>query len=154
MIVKVNFKNRRKVTELLKSGVRRDVNRAVFRVIAEAQKDMQENVTKDIYSRKGPGSPFKRTGKLRQSIVAQMLMFASGKVFVGAKYGEYVEEGTGIFRGRQPYWTTFGGILSHPILYKGVMPRPFFKPVVDYYRPRAGEMINTEAFKELNGLIT
>ena len=149
MIVSVDFKANMKLRELLNTGVKKELNHSIFRVVSAAQQEMKVEVNKSIYLTKGPGKPFRRTRKLAQSITAQMLMYAAGRVFVGVNYGKYVEDGTGIYNGRKAYWTTFGGILSRPILYKGMRPRPFFKPVVDRYENTAADMIMADINKRI-----
>lgn len=149
MRVSVDFKTNMKLRELLNTGVKKELNHSIFRVVSAAQQDMKVEVNKSIYLTKSPGKPFRRTRKLAQSITAQMLMYAAGRVFVGVDYGKYVEDGTGIYNGRKPFWTTFGGILNRPILYLGMRPRPFFKPVVDMYENTASNMIMQDIEKRI-----
>lgn len=149
MRVSVDFKTNMKLRELLNTGVKKELNHSIFRVVSAAQQDMKVEVNKSIYLTKGPGKPFRRTRKLAQSITAQMLMYAAGRVFVGVDYGKYVEDGTGIYNGKKPFWTTFGGILNRPILYLGMRPRPFFKPVVDMYENTASNMIMQDIEKRI-----
>ena len=150
MRVSLDFKANMKLRELLNTGVKKELNHSIFRVVSAAQQDMKVEVNKSIYLTKGPGKPFRRTRKLAQSITAQMLMYAAGRVFVGVNYGKYVEEGTGIYGfKKKAFWTTFGGILDRPILYQGMAPRPFIKPVVDRYENTAADMIMADINKRI-----
>ena len=126
---------------MLNAGVRKEVNLGVWRVVTHIQNEAKKNVNKELKNSKAPGSPFRRTGKLQQSITGVMEMFAAGRVYVGANYGRYFEEGTGIYNKRSPYWTTFGGILDRPIFYQGMKARPFFKPAVEDGRNQAQAII-------------
>jgi hypothetical protein len=114
----------------LKQGATKTISRAIFLVMNYMETAAKKNLNEGVYQTATPGSPFKRTRKAQQSIVGQMQSSQSARVYMGVNYGKYIEEGTGIYNGRKPYWTTFGGILDYPIFYKGMKARPFWAPAI------------------------
>ena len=111
----------------------RDTKRVISNVLTRLatfmERTAKKNIQASVYSTQAPKG-FNRTGKARQSIARAQINPLAQRVYMGVKYGKYLETGTGIYNGRRPYWTTFGGQIERPILYKGMRARPFWKPAV------------------------
>lgn len=135
------FKNK------LNNGGAKITQKAVFLTMNFMETQAKKNISKSIY--RSPKSPiYSRSGKAQQSIIGQMLSINSAKVYMGVNYGKYLEEGTGIYNGRKPYFTTFGGLLKNPILYKGMKARPFWKPSIKETKQEIPKIL-TKVAKEL-----
>jgi len=115
----------------LKVGALPALSRAVFKVANKMETTAKRNLQTSVYASPKPKSPFSRTGKALQSISVEQVDPLQSRVRAGVNYAKYLETGTGIYNGRQPYWTTFGGILPRPIFYKGMRARPFWKPAIE-----------------------
>jgi HK97 gp10 family phage protein len=115
-------------TKRLEKAGKVATQRAVFLTMNYMETQAKKNINKAIYQ--SPAGKYTRSGKAQQSIIGQMLSTNSARVYMGVNYGKYLEEGTGVYNGRKPYFTTFGGLLPNPIFYKGMKPRPFWVPSV------------------------
>ena len=125
-----------KAEKLLKAGAKSPTAEAVFKVVNFFETRAKKNLQKSVYA--SPKSPYySRTGKARQSIIASKKDDLTYRVFMGVNYGEYLEEGTGIYRGRTGWWTNWGGVLPKPIFTKGMKARPFWKPAEDETKKEA-----------------
>lgn len=89
----------------------------------------------------GVPSSFPRTGKLSQSIAKQKINKLKHKVFVGVNYAKYFETGTGIYNGRTPWVTSFGGLLETPIWFKGMKKKPFWSRAIRKTKEEAKKII-------------
>jgi HK97 gp10 family phage protein len=130
-----------------KLGARPAISKAVFRVANLMETTAKKNIKKSVYSSPKPSAPFSRSGKAQQSITVAKLDDLQSKVFMGVEYGQFLEYGTGIYRGRKPYWTTFGGQIDRPILYKGMKARPFWIPAVESTKKQIPEILKSEIDK-------
>lgn len=117
----------------LSKGATNAISKAVFLVGNFFETKAKENINKSVYQ-SSASTWYKRTGKAQQSIVMQQLSSEKAKVFMGVKYGKYLEEGTGIYAGHRPFFTTFGGQLKRAVKYKGMRARPFWKPAISETR--------------------
>jgi len=131
----------------LGEGAKAPLSKAVFKVATFMERTAKINFNQDVLSYKPKINL--RTGKAQQSIIMQPLTPLSAKIYMGVNYGKYIEEGTGIFRGRKPYWTSFGGQLDHPILYKGMKARPFWSPAVKTTKANTSRILKEEMEKYL-----
>ena len=131
----------------LKDGARGAISKAVFRVANVMETTAKKNIRDSVYASTKPGKPFSRSGKAQQSITVAKLDDLQSRVYMGVKYGQYLEFGTGIYRGRKPYWTTFGGQLTRPIFYKGMKARPFWMPAVNETKRQIPEILKKEIDK-------
>lgn len=147
MKTEIQLENYIEVSKRFKKGARSGISRAVFLIANKLETKAKENIKQSVYSSSKPPAPFKRTGKAQQSITVAKLDDLRSKVYMGVKYGQYLEHGTGIYRGRKPYWTTFGGQIPRPILYKGMRARPFWKPAIDETKKLVNDIINKELRK-------
>jgi hypothetical protein len=135
------------LTKKLKTGASKITDRAVFLTMNKMETLAKQNIRKSIYRTTPPGKPFKRTRKAVQSITGDQSSSTSARVFMGVDYGKYLEKGTGIYAGHRPYFTTFGGILPHPIKYKGMKARPFWVPAIEETREAIPSLLK-KAVKE------
>jgi len=131
----------------LKVGARGAISKAVFRVANVMETTAKKNLQKSVYASPKPSAPFSRSGKAQQSITVAKLDDLQSRVYMGVKYGQYLERGTGIYAGRKPYWTTFGGQIDRPILYKGMRARPFWMPAVEATKKQIPEILQKEISK-------
>jgi HK97 gp10 family phage protein len=130
----------------LKVGARPAIAKAVFRVANVMETTAKKNLQKSVYA--SPKSTwYSRTGKAQQSITIAKLDDLQSRVYMGVKYGQYLERGTGIYAGRKPFWTTFGGQLDRPIKYKGMRSRPFWMPAVEATKKQIPEILQKEIDK-------
>jgi len=131
----------------LKIGARGAIAKAVFKVANKMETTAKKNIQKSVYASPKPGKPFRRFGKAQQSITISKLDDLQSRVYMGVNYGQYLEYGTGIYRGRKPYWTTFGGQLENPVFYKGMKPRAFWIPAVETTKKQIPEILQNEINK-------
>ena len=121
----------KKTAKQAEQDTKKTLSNVITRVATLMERTAKENLHKAVHSTPTPSIPgYSRTSKSRQSINRGVLGAYSQRVYMGVNYGKYIEEGTGIYNGRRPYWTTFGGLLPRPILYKGMKARPFWKPAI------------------------
>lgn len=135
------------VSKRLKVGARPAIAKAVFRVANVMETTTKKNIRNSVYASPKPLAPFSRSGKAQQSITVAKLDDLQSRVYMGVNYGQYLEYGTGIYRGRKPYWTTFGGQIDRPILYKGMKARPFWIPAVESTKKQILEILKSEIDK-------
>lgn len=118
----------------------------VTRIATFMERAAKKNIRESVY-KSAPSKWYRRSGKSRQSIMRSPISNTSQRVFMGVKYGTYLENGTGIYNGRKPFWTTFGGQLEKPIKYKGMKARPFWKPAITETRKNVQRIMNEETIK-------
>jgi len=129
----------------LKEGSRSLTANVLTRVATFMERTAKEKIQQSVYA--SPTGVYKRKGKARQSITRGVISPTQQRVFMGVNYGQYLEEGTGIYNGRKAYWTTFGGLLDHPIKYKGMKARPFWKPSIEETQENIPRILEEEASK-------
>lgn len=137
----------------LKKGAQPLLGTVITRIATFMERTAKENLRTSVYSTPAPRKPFRRSGKARQSIIRAVLGTLTQRVYMGVKYGKYLEEGTGIYHtpgARKPYWTTFGGILDKPVKYKGMKARPFWAPAIKKTRENVPRIMQEEASKLMN----
>ena len=148
-MIKIEDKGFVKAEKLLKAGAKSPTAEAVLKVANFFETQAKKNLQKSVYA--SPKSPhYFRTGKARQSIINSKINNLTYRVFMGVNYGKYLEEGTGIYRGRTGWWTTWGGVLPKAIWMNGMKARPFWKPTEDETRKEAPIIIQ----KVLNKYLT
>lgn len=135
-----------KIKKKMDEGVKKPLANAITRVATFMERTAKENLQDSVY--KSPTTWYSRTGKARQSITRGVINPLTQRVFMGVKYGQYLETGTGIYNGRKPFWTTFGGRLERPIKYKGMQARPFWKPAIKETRKNIQRIVKEEITKE------
>lgn len=115
-------------------------------VAAELALEVRRKIQESVYDKPNSGL-YTRSGKAKQSIHSEAIDSDTYRVYVGVNYGRYIEFGTGIYAGRKAYWTTFGGLLDHAILYRGMPARPFFYPAVKQIKSNIPQIIAREQSK-------
>lgn len=143
--INIDKKELNNLSKRLKNSSKEFTERAVVRIATIMERTAKENIRDTVYS--SPATWYKRTGKARQSIVRSSVGENKQRVYMGVKYGRYLEEGTGIYAGRKPFWTTFGGQLDHPVKYKGMRARPFWKPAIETTKGKVPDILREEARK-------
>jgi len=129
----------------LQKDTETSIGNILTRVATFMERTAKENIQGSVYRTPVPKIPgYSRTGKARQSIMRGVVSPLQQRVYMGVNYGQYLEEGTGIYRGRKPYWTTFGGLLDRPIKYKGMKPRPFWKPAIEETKRNIQNIVKQE----------
>jgi HK97 gp10 family phage protein len=131
----------------LKKGANPLITRVITRVATYMEREAKKNLLTVISAT--PAGEYRRTGKSRQSIMRAPTGKLQQRVFMGVDYGKYIEEGTGIYIGRKPWYTSFGGLLDHPIYYKGMPARPFWKPAIEATKQNIPRIIREESKKQL-----
>jgi len=144
--ISVQTKGFVEVSRKLKTGVGDKVSRVVFLVGNYMETTAKKNINQSVYQ-SPKSSWYSRTRKAQQSIAMQKLGDYKAKVFVGVNYGKYLEGGTGIYAGHKPFWTTFGGQIKKPILYKGMKARPYWKPALLTTQKEVPNILNKEFSK-------
>jgi hypothetical protein len=92
MIDSIELKGDKEMQKLLESGVKRPMEKAVFRIGTLGQNEAKKNITSQRLI---------DTGQLRQSVVfTPMVDRTKGKITVGKKYGEQHEFGRRFYRER------------------------------------------------------
>ena len=129
MYLGLDLKGNVEITKKLNTGANSLAKRAIFLVINKMETLAKQNISASVYS-STPSEVYTRSGKAQQSIIGQQSSDLSGRVYMGVNYGKYLEGGTGIYAGNNPYWTSFGGLLDHPIYYQGMEARPFWAPAI------------------------
>ena len=137
------------LSKKLNTDISKVLDRAVFRIGNYMENESKKNLNDSVYG-STPSTWYRRTGKARQSIVLQRQGNAKVRVYMGVNYGRYLEEGTGIYAGRKPFFTTFGGQLPRAIKYKGMKKRPFWKKSIEATRGQAQTIMNNEVKNALN----
>jgi HK97 gp10 family phage protein len=143
--VNINDKGFTKTAKLLEEGAGDILSNVITRVATFMERTAKLNIRQSVYS--SPRGLYNRTGKARQSIIRGVVSDTQQRVYMGVNYGIYLEKGTGIYNGRKPFYTTFGGLLDNPIKYKGMKARPFWKPAVDETRKNVSRIIKEETSK-------
>lgn len=120
---------------LFSSGVKKPLIIAASRL-----GNLVETSAKKRINAKPLSKSYTRTGKLQQSIVNAKLdgEGLSRRVYVGAKYGKYVESGTGIYAGRKAWLGRIPSLVGKNgpsdkgiRRIRGMKPYPFFMPAVE-----------------------
>jgi HK97 gp10 family phage protein len=137
----------KEATKRFKTGARVAISGAVFRVANVMEITAKKNIRNSVYASPKPSAPFSRSGKAQQSITVAKLDDLQSKVYMGVNYGQYLEYGTGIYRGRKPYWTTFGAQIPRAILYKGMKARPFWMPAIEETKKQIPSILKNEIDK-------
>jgi hypothetical protein len=118
------------------------IKKVIFKIANRLETEAKQNISKLTFK--------KSTGKLLQSVSIAPINDFTTKVYVGAKYGLYINRGTGIFIGRKSWVTNFGGVLPHPIRMKGFKPRPFWTQAIKTIKAEANNIIKKEVEKYVN----
>jgi hypothetical protein len=118
------------------------IEKVIFKVANRIETQAKTNISRLIFKQS--------TGKLLQSVSIQKINKLSTKVLVGAKYGLYVNRGTGIFIGRKPWLTSFGGVLENPVWIKGMKPRPYWTDAIKKVNKEKNLIIKKEIEKYVN----
>jgi HK97 gp10 family phage protein len=109
----------------------------LYKVMVDSTTDVMNDA-----KRIGPGSFKNQTGTLRRSIDRRVISSTKGLVFVGEKYGTYVEEGTGphIIRPKNKKMLAFkiNGkmVFARQVRHPGSRPYPFMKPSFEENKPK------------------
>lgn len=133
------------VQALLNKDLTRPISQAVTVVAAFMQNQAKVNLRQVIYSR---SVPWRRTGKLQQSVTVDSVDNLSKRVFVGVDYGKFVEKGTRphIIRPRRGKFLSFMNrdnkrIFAKEVHHPGTKPYPFFIPAVVKTRQEMPEIV-------------
>jgi HK97 gp10 family phage protein len=137
------------IKALTQTGVQQPLSRAVTLISAFMRDQAKKNVKEQIYNRQ---VPWKRTGRLQQSIQTNKISDLSSEVVASAPYASFVEYGTAphlimpkngnflVFQaGGQ---TVFARSVNHP----GTKPYPFFNPAIQTTQ----ENVSTIIWKEVD----
>jgi hypothetical protein len=137
------------LSKKVKLGLKAPAERAVKLITFFVERTAKENTDKQIYSR---SVPWRRTGKLKQSIIAQV-MAAIGKVYVGVRYGRFVEFPTKPHKikakaGKKLRFFVDGKPkeVNHP----GTKARPFFFPAIKEGKKQAPRIMKEQVDKQLS----
>jgi len=99
----------------------------------------KQNISRSVYST--PSSPhYRRTGYAQQSIVFSY-RGDKGQVTMGAEYGKYLEQGTGVYIGRRPWYTSQIPGSDGVVYIRGMKKRPFWKPAENETKRRAPDIV-------------
>lgn len=143
MIINISKAQTRLIDNKLNILSKDDIyNKVIFKIANRLETQTKLNISKLIFK--------KSTGKLLQSVSIKQKNKLEAQVLVGAKYGLFVNRGTGIFIGRKPWITNFGGVLPHAIRMKGFKPRPFWDEAVKKVKEESKTIISTTIKKYVN----
>jgi hypothetical protein len=131
-----------RINKLLIKGVDQPLRDSIFDTMNFAETRAKTNIRKSVYD--SPRGQYVRTGKAQQSIIGQMQGRDRARIFMGAGYGKYLEEGTGIPAGRSGWFTAKSNVIpgaSGAIYIKGMKARPFWKPMVEATQKEAPKIM-------------
>jgi HK97 gp10 family phage protein len=137
-----------KTLKLLPQVSTKTVANVITRLATYAERTAKKNIRKSVYAT--PPKTYVRTGKAAQSITRGPIQ-GGQRVYMGVKYGKYLEEGTGIYNGRKAWYTKLKNITGNSddtsyVKIKGMRARPFWKPAFEATEAKSTEI----AKKELN----
>ena len=129
----------KKLVKLLEKGVQEPIEQAIVRVGNKMETTAKKNLQKSVYQ-STPSPLYNRTRKALQSIVLTKLSALKAKVYMGVKYGRYLEEGTGLYHdpgARTEWWGRIPALANSKRKDKGIRKIKGMKPRPFWYKAEA-----------------
>jgi len=126
MNINISTKGFVEAINILRQGVIKPARDIIMQIANQIETKAKRNFNVKPFS-----DLYTRTGKLQQSIINDQIddQGLVRRVFVGVMYGHFIEEGTGIYAGKKPWFGKIPRLGYRKI--KGMKPYPFFGPAIE-----------------------